>query len=73
MKVCTGSEGLVPVILNLDTQWNLVVNMTSRPETKSRTPFIGGWVGRRVGLGRFSEEKFSLMPGFEHRIGQSVA
>ena len=72
MKVCAGRESLVPVILNLDTQWNLLVNM-SHAETKSRTPLIGDWVGRRVDLGRFSEEKFFLMPGFEHRIGQPVA
>jgi len=34
MKVYIGSEGLVPVILNLEAPWSCVVNFTSRPETK---------------------------------------
>ena len=57
MKVYVGSKGLVPVVLDLDTTWSWVVNFTSRPETNLCTPFIRGWVGPKVGLGRFSEEK----------------
>jgi len=54
MKACKGNRSVDPLILNLNTRWRWVVNVTLRPlyspGKNPGTPGLGGWVETRAGL-----------------------
>jgi len=71
LKACSGSRDVTPLILNLGTRWNWVVNFTPGKKLPYQVKMrLGGPQGRS---GRFGEEKARfLLPGFELLFFQAV-
>jgi hypothetical protein len=64
MKICWGSEGIAPRILNLGTLWRLVVSFTPRPlypRNPPRYPLNRKLGGPQSKFGRSGEEKKPLL------------
>ena len=58
MKAYKGNRGIAPLILNLDTGWRQVVNLTPpdvlSPGKKPDIRWIEDWVGPRAGEENFN-------------------